>query len=158
MAEEPIDPAVIGLPDALPGLDVRHGLARAVGKAELYRSLLQDVASTHGRDAERIGALLTAGDLKGGLDHVHALRGLAGNLGVNRVSDAAAALESAIRLEDSSQYDGRVGGRVGGGAGGHAQTIHGDDHRRRPREHPPVERLPCRRIRGSLRHLRPDWP
>ncbi len=109
MAEEPIDPAVIGLPDALPGLDVRHGLARAVGKAELYRSLLQDVASTHGRDAERIGALLTAGDLKGGLDHVHALKGLAGNLGVNRVSDAAGALESAIRLEDSSQYDGRVG-------------------------------------------------
>jgi signal transduction histidine kinase/CheY-like chemotaxis protein len=105
----PAEAEITDLPDKLPGIDIRQGLIRAIGQSALYRQLLRDLASSHTGDAERIASSLKSGDRKGVLDLAHLLRGVAGNLGVNRVAAAAGALEGAIRLEDSVRYQGLVG-------------------------------------------------
>lgn len=103
---EPAGAPVTGLPDELPGINVRQGLSRAIGQLDLYLQLLRDVATNNRGDAELIVAALKSGDGRGALDLIHTLRGLAGNLGINRVAEATGALEGAIRLEDSAHYQG----------------------------------------------------
>lgn len=106
---KPTDGGLSGLPDKLPGIDIRQGLSRAVDQPNLYRRLLIDMAAKHTGEAERIASLLASGNLKEAQELIHALKGSAGNLGVNRVAEAASALEGAIRLKASDRYERLIG-------------------------------------------------
>ena len=89
------DAGLRGLP-AVGGLDLAHGLS-IVRNREKYLGLLALFVDSHGDDPQRLQQMLDAGDLPGVQQLAHTLKGSAGNLGAMRVSEAANALQSAVR-------------------------------------------------------------
>ncbi|MFO1160910.1 MAG: response regulator [Reyranellaceae bacterium] len=85
-----------GLRD-LPGLDVDAALARVAGNGALYESLLGGFVRQHGDAAARLADALAAGDRARAVAIVHAVKGVAANLGATRVAVRAAELETALR-------------------------------------------------------------
>jgi CheY-like chemotaxis protein len=79
------------------GLDAVSGLKRVAGNRRLYLDLLRQFAAKYRQADERIAAALDAGDRPGAERHAHTLKGVAGNLGLLAVLDAATAVEAAIR-------------------------------------------------------------
>ncbi len=90
------NPGSIGLPQ-VDGLDTADGLARVAGNRTLYLKLLRQFAGEQGLAASQIAAQLQAGERDAAERSVHALRGVAANLGARTVQAAAAQLEAALR-------------------------------------------------------------
>jgi two-component system, sensor histidine kinase and response regulator len=86
-----------GLPASVPGLDVAAGLRRVGGKAELYRRILGGVLRDLDAAAPRLRALLDAGDTAAVSRLLHTLKGTSGTVGADRVAEAAAAMEAALK-------------------------------------------------------------
>ena len=82
---------------SIPGFDLARGLKVVRGKAERLAGLLSLFADGHGRDASQLTEWLAAGDLEAIERLAHALKGTAGNLHADPVSDAAARLLAALR-------------------------------------------------------------
>jgi HPt (histidine-containing phosphotransfer) domain-containing protein len=90
-------PAVSGQEIAnLTGIDVRTALERLSGNRKLLTNLLGDVARNHAEDSELIRSALEAGDLGDAALRAHTLKGVAGNLSMGDLYEAAAELELAI--------------------------------------------------------------
>jgi signal transduction histidine kinase/CheY-like chemotaxis protein/HPt (histidine-containing phosphotransfer) domain-containing protein len=93
------------LPDALPGLDIKAGLARLAGNEKLFYKLLQDLLSGYS-DAPR---LLLAHQDRDELDEVrgmaHKLRGIANNLGAGELGACAEEIETRARDNEKSSPD-----------------------------------------------------
>jgi signal transduction histidine kinase/DNA-binding response OmpR family regulator len=86
--------------DAGAGIDTDAGLARVAGNRELYRRLLAQFADGWAETAARMTETWSSGD-RGQLARMaHSVKGLAGNLGVTGVAEAAQALDLALRSED----------------------------------------------------------
>jgi len=82
----------------VPGLDIEHGLALLRGDTRKHARMLAMFADAHEEDASRLSAGLVANDLAALKELAHTLKGSAGTIGVNRVSEAAAALHLALRV------------------------------------------------------------
>jgi len=78
------------------GLDVTRGLAILRGDAAAYLALLRQLASGHREDVQQLRSELAAGRFDAARRRAHALKGAAGNLGVTRLQEAAAAIELAL--------------------------------------------------------------
>ena len=100
-AEEPLaqplvpQSALAGLPERLPGIDLRHALATLESPA-LLRKLL---VSFHWENLELLDELrraLAGGDLELARRLVHTVKGVGGNLGALELCAAAAALEPTL--------------------------------------------------------------
>ncbi len=87
------------------GLDVALGLRRSGGKAGLYLSLLTQFARSHLHSAEQLREHLKQGHAEAARQMVHALKGVAGNLGATGVQDSATRLDQALRAGDGSALD-----------------------------------------------------
>ncbi len=85
-----------GLPDALPGIDIRWGLERVGGNASLFRKLLADFLNHHGRLPEELHQHLAQGDQEAARRLVHTLKGVAGNIGAKPLAEIANGLEKSI--------------------------------------------------------------
>jgi two-component system, sensor histidine kinase and response regulator len=83
----------------LAGLDVPLGLRRSGGKSGLYLSLLGQFARSHAGFAEQLREHLQRGDAEAARQLVHALKGVAGNLGATAVQDGATRLDQALRTQ-----------------------------------------------------------
>jgi two-component system sensor histidine kinase/response regulator len=79
------------------GVDVEEGLKRVAGNKQLYRNLLTQFAAKQGFAGERILTALEGGDRDQAERIAHSLKGVAGNLGINDIFQAAGILERAIR-------------------------------------------------------------
>ena len=90
------------LPPTLPGLDIRMGLTLLGGKEELYRSLVIDFGRTLEGTLAEIRQALAAEDLPLLRHKVHSLKGIAGNLGANALSEVAHECEEACGRSDSA--------------------------------------------------------
>ena len=89
--------------DPLAGLtrfDTEAGLARVVGKASLYRSLLDSFLEREAGGVAAIEEALAAGDRDAATRRVHSIKGLAGNLGAMGVYELAVVLEDALHDGD----------------------------------------------------------
>ncbi len=108
-------PASVSAP--APGVDTEAGLARVAGNRALYRRLLAQFAGGWSETAERLGQTWTARD-RGQLARMaHNLKGLAGNLGVTGVADAAQTLDTALRgAADDAAVNALVEGLQAAGA------------------------------------------
>jgi len=62
-----------------------------------YRELLFEFYDTNHNALERIMCLLSSGDIQHALEHIHRIKGIAGNLGFQAIFDQAGITESAIR-------------------------------------------------------------
>jgi len=94
-----VDETVLAQLAQVPGLDVALGLRRSGGKAGLYLSLLTQFARSHARCAEQLHEHLQQGHTEAARQVVHALKGVAGNLGATGVQDSATQLDQALRTE-----------------------------------------------------------
>ncbi len=81
----------------LPGIDVGSGVARTQGNLELYRKLLLRFHNNYGDFASPFRAMLSSGDYEAATREAHTLKGVAGNIGAQRVQSAAQVLEDACR-------------------------------------------------------------
>jgi len=91
----------VSLP-AIAGINVEDGLKRVAGNRRLYRDLLLQFASKEGDAGGRILAALQGGDNKLAERIAHTVKGVAGNIGIAAVQNAAQKLEKAIRDGEDS--------------------------------------------------------
>jgi HPt (histidine-containing phosphotransfer) domain-containing protein len=78
-------------------LEVAAAIRRLLDSRSLYLSLLGEFQRHHGGDAERLSALLAAGERRGGVSVVHSLRGAAKFIGASDLELAAQHLERCLR-------------------------------------------------------------
>ena len=84
-------------PSDLPGISVSSGLCRVGGNKQLYAKLLCKFKDGQEAAAQLIGAALESGDVETAARLAHTVKGVAGNLGGERLYRAAADLEKAIK-------------------------------------------------------------
>jgi HPt (histidine-containing phosphotransfer) domain-containing protein len=93
--------AEAAIPD-IEGVDVAGALRRVAGNKRLYRSLLDQFASKQADADVKIFEALENRDRATAERLAHTLKGIAGNIGIGPVQEAAAKLEKAIREDDGS--------------------------------------------------------
>jgi two-component system sensor histidine kinase/response regulator len=81
----------------LEGIDVAGAVWRLGVPFESLRAMLLRFAENEGRTLEALGAAVEAQDAAAASRHAHAISGAAGNLGADRLREAAKALENAAR-------------------------------------------------------------
>ena len=82
---------------AIPGIDVRSGLKRTGGNRRRYETLLRKFAEQQAGTIASMHAALSKGDAATAERAAHSLKGAAGTLGANPLSEAAAQAETAIK-------------------------------------------------------------
>ena len=90
---------------ALASLDAREGIRRIGGKAEAYRRQLRRFREHYSEAVARLRGLVSEGDVKGGEEHCHALKGVTGNIGAHalyrKVSELNELLKQGLLPEDA---------------------------------------------------------
>ena len=93
----------------LPGIDVDEALKRLQGNQALYEKLLADFYKGQREDLIQLQGFLEAGKWHEACQLIHALKGVAGNLGANRLHEQASQLENSLRkqseMPDNSLMD-----------------------------------------------------
>ena len=97
---------------AVAGVDTASGLKRAAGNAKLYRELLLRFAEGWKDAAERTRKALAAGNRPEAERLLHALKGVAGNLGLEGVRKTAEAAERELKARPSGEAGGETAGPV----------------------------------------------
>ncbi|MBF0494997.1 MAG: response regulator [Deltaproteobacteria bacterium] len=92
------------LPDTLPGLDIAAALKRLNGNQAFLIKLLQDFHCDFCEVRDRLHQSLKNKDYASAQRTAHTLKGVAGNLSAKGISDAAAALETAIEQGAAARY------------------------------------------------------
>ena len=88
------------LPSDLSGVDLTVSPARLAGNRELLLKLLRDFRKEWSGAPETLRTAVAAGNYQQAHLTTHTLRGVAGNLSLDTVAAAAAALEQALKRED----------------------------------------------------------
>jgi two-component system sensor histidine kinase/response regulator len=88
---------VLALERCLPGFSVRQALQRMGGDVELYRELLIGFGERRATAADELMKLLDSAADEQIYQFAHALKGEAGNIGIDAVRDAADSLAKAVR-------------------------------------------------------------
>ncbi len=84
-------------PTALPGLDIRSGLERLGGEAQIYADILKDFCETYAGFHREMEALLGQSEFNRAADLSHSLKGASGNVSATALFESAKALEQACR-------------------------------------------------------------
>ena len=85
------------LPVQLPGIEMDTALARVMGNGGLLRKIIVDFRTENLSTAASLGKLLAADDHGRALLLLHALKGVAGNIGAQSLAAGAAGVEDAVR-------------------------------------------------------------
>ncbi|MCB1734834.1 MAG: response regulator [Gammaproteobacteria bacterium] len=85
----------------LPGGDASQGLARTGGNVGRYLDLLHKFADSQKDAVERVKKSLNRGDMEAAIRDAHTLKGVAGNIGANRLHSLAADLEARLKSGDT---------------------------------------------------------
>ncbi len=85
--------------DEFPGLQIREGLARIGGAANLYLDILEDFCTDKKEFGPKLRAIIAKGDYHTARIQAHALKGAAGNISAMELEKAAKALENACQSE-----------------------------------------------------------
>ncbi len=97
----PTKAATPGLPEELPGIDMRIGLTSTAGNAKLYRRLLVKFRDSQAGVASAFRGAMANGDYATATRLIHDLRAIAGTLGAHVVEEHARVLEAACRDGES---------------------------------------------------------
>jgi two-component system sensor histidine kinase/response regulator len=101
----PVEAGMAGLP-ALPGIDVKAGMATTMNNEKLYTRLLVKFRDSQGDFATLFAAARVDADPTAAARAAHTLKGTAGNIGAKGVQAAAAELEHAYLVDaNSDQID-----------------------------------------------------
>ncbi len=81
----------------LPGIVLEDGLTRVGNNRTLYRKLLRQFRSGNEETVAKIGEAMEAGDLQTAARLAHTVKGVAANLGADKLAGSGAELESAFK-------------------------------------------------------------
>jgi two-component system sensor histidine kinase/response regulator len=84
------------------GLDTARGLRILNGNSGAYVALLRQFADSHRDDVQHLQSALAAGQAEDARQRLHALKGVAANLGATALQAAALALELALRGQETA--------------------------------------------------------
>ena len=84
----------------LPGIDLQRALKMVRGKKAFYLSVLRQFADRRKLQLAELEAGLAARDRESARRISHTLKGSSGSLGLDRIFDAVAALNAALRQPD----------------------------------------------------------
>jgi PAS domain S-box-containing protein len=90
---------------ALPGIDVEAALIRVGGNRKLYKKLLIKFRDDYSNSFHEIKNAIENNNLKDAERYAHTVKGVAGNIGVNKLQKAAGDLEDGIRKRETDRYD-----------------------------------------------------
>jgi len=93
---------------AIPGVDVTRALSRISGNGKLYLQLLRKFIVNQAGTAAALEAALASGDRSLAERLAHTTKGVAGNIGANRVQEVAAELTASIRHNDAPELTGEI--------------------------------------------------
>lgn len=96
-AHDPDNPVV-----SIEGIDTQTGLTRASGNHQLYQKLLRRFATTYG-DAHAVASALHDNDMLVRKRNVHSLKGVAGNIGAERLHTLCEKLEQDLNSQSLRQ-------------------------------------------------------
>jgi CheY-like chemotaxis protein len=82
------------------GIDTADGLARCMGKHDLYRRVLRGFRTSNARFAVELRKALAASHWDDARRAAHDLRGLAGTIGARTLQESAAALHDAVTARE----------------------------------------------------------
>ena len=97
------------LPKELPGIDLQWGVQRIGGNAKLYRNLLIEFLERHKDEVKHINDQLAVADYNKARRIVHTLQGVAGNIGAEKVEEAAKKLEHVIIERPTTDISKQIG-------------------------------------------------
>jgi len=80
----------------LPGINTEAGLARFLGKAQVYESVLRNTLEQYAGHLQAVEAALSRGAAEDARQLVHAVRGVAGNIGAEALHRRATDLEAGL--------------------------------------------------------------
>jgi HPt (histidine-containing phosphotransfer) domain-containing protein len=83
-------------------IDTEDGLARCMGKVELYRRLLGGFRDSEIRFEAAVGAALADGRWAEAIRRAHDLKGLSGTIGAHRLHATARALQEQLAAHDEA--------------------------------------------------------
>jgi PAS domain S-box-containing protein len=86
---------------SLPGIDIDRALAQMRGRQDLYIRLLDQFVSMHAGDMAQLEVNLDTGDRLAARQISHALKGVAGTLGLTALAEKATRLDARLREEDA---------------------------------------------------------
>ena len=89
------------LPDRLPGFEIAAGLKRLQGNRKLYRKLLLDFVNKYAGAGRQIRQDIAAANFQQAHEHVHSLKGVAGNLEARLLLAATMAVEDLVKGVDA---------------------------------------------------------
>jgi len=92
-----------GLPDDLPGIDLKAALRRVRGDAGLLRMMLGSFLEKYEHAAAEIGTLLDGGNIRDAHKLTHAIKGVSGNLCADELFTAARELDTALIEEKTEE-------------------------------------------------------
>ena len=97
-SDAPVEKSSIPLPiPVISGLDVESALNRLDGNVELYLWILDRFMKNHAGSCQEIGIALQAGDSELAARTIHTIKGLAGNIGAERLQESASKMETLLR-------------------------------------------------------------
>jgi len=94
----------VTLPE-LPGIDTQTGLARVGNNSKLYRNILLKFRDSQADTPDLIEQALTDGDRQTAERLAHTLKGVCGNVGADKLEEAARELEAAIKTGQENTDD-----------------------------------------------------
>lgn len=97
-------PDAPGLPEELPGFDLKAGLSRVAGNEALFLDLLSRLYKQHRQVDQQINLAIQNKDLELAERLAHSIKGMAGNLGASKLQMSAGDLELSIRQNETDKF------------------------------------------------------
>lgn len=93
----PVEPNGTGmLPDTLPGLDVKEGIARFLGDEEVFLQVLEHAYQHRRKELDDVTRSVAKKDYTAARFAVHRIKGMAGNISAHRIYEISQELELAL--------------------------------------------------------------
>ncbi|MCR5135872.1 MAG: Hpt domain-containing protein [Oscillospiraceae bacterium] len=84
------------------GVDTKDGLTRCLNNESMYLRLV--AMALKDANFDRLSAAIEADDRKAAFEAVHALKGVAGNLGLTPIYETSAEMTELLRAEKDADY------------------------------------------------------
>lgn len=94
-----------GLPDSLPGIELQEALQRLGGRQSLLLDLLREFSQEQQDADRRIAGLWQKGQGEDAIREAHSLKGMAANVGCNKLSETARQVEVALKQGQAQGLD-----------------------------------------------------
>jgi signal transduction histidine kinase/DNA-binding response OmpR family regulator/HPt (histidine-containing phosphotransfer) domain-containing protein len=92
-----------GVPDSLPGMEVRRALRQLGGNQKLFIKVVKDFRDQYTEIVDTLQANLTRGDIASAQMVVHTLKGLAGTLAASELQESATELNTLLKQGDKKR-------------------------------------------------------